>query len=158
MSNKLDKLDFRILEEMQRDSSQSQRSLAEKVGLSQNACWRRIKALEEAGVIRQHTVILDRDRLGAGLVVFVMIRTRHHSSEWLKTFSEHVSSIPEVVDFYRIGGEYDYMLKVVTRDMNSFDTVYRRLIESVELDTVTSVFAMEAIEEQRPVSLGQQAI
>lgn len=155
MTNKLDKIDLRILEEMQRDSSQSQRSLAEKVGLSQNACWRRIKALEETGVIRQHTVILDRGRLGAGLVVFVMIRTRHHSTEWLNTFSEHVSSIPEVVDFFRIGGEYDYMLKVVTRDMNSFDNVYRRLIESVELDTVTSVFAMEAIEEQRPIALGQ---
>ena len=155
MADKLDKIDLRILEEMQRDSSQSQRSLAEKVGLSQNACWRRIKALEETGVIRQHTVILDRGRLGAGLVVFVMIRTRHHSTEWLNTFSEHVSSIPEVIDFFRIGGEYDYMLKVVTRDMNSFDTVYRRLIESVELDTVTSVFAMEAIEEQRPIALAQ---
>lgn len=154
MADKLDKIDFRILEEIQRDSSQSQRSLAEKVGLSQNACWRRIKALEEAEVIRQHTVILDRNRLGAGLVVFVMIRTRHHSTEWLTTFSNHVSSIPEVIDFFRIGGEYDYMLKVVTRDMNSYDTVYRRLIESVELDTVTSVFAMEAIEEQRPIALG----
>lgn len=158
MADKPDKLDLKILEELQRDSSQSQRSLAEKVGLSQNACWRRIKALEEAGVIRQHTLLLDRDRLGAGLVVFVMIRTRHHSTEWLNTFSEHVSSIPEVVDFFRIGGEYDYMLKVVTRDMNSYDTVYRRLIESVELDTVTSVFAMEAIEEQRPVVLTHSPI
>ena len=153
MGKKLDKIDLRLLCEMQRDSSQSQRSLADNIGISQNACWRRIKALEESGVIKQHTVILDRDQLGAGLVVFVMIRTRHHSSKWLTAFSEHVSSIPEVVDFFRIGGDYDYMLKVVTRDMNCYDTVYRNLIAKVELDTVTAFFAMEAIEEQRPIAL-----
>ena len=150
---KLDKTDLRLLEELQLDSSQSQRSLADKINLSQNACWRRMRALEEAGVIRQHTVILDRDLLGASLVVFMMIRTRHHSTQWLTQFSEHVSSIPEVVDFFRISGDYDYMLKVVTQDMNSYDTVYRRLISTVELDTVTSFFAMEAIEEQRPIAL-----
>lgn len=153
MRPKLDKTDIKLLRELQKDSSQSQRSLAEKINLSQNACWRRVKALQDAGVIRQHTVILDRDLLGASLVVFVMIRTRHHSTQWLTEFSEHVSSIPEVVDFFRIGGEYDYMLKVVTQDLNSFDTVYRRLIATVELDTVTSFFAMEAIEEQRPIAL-----
>lgn len=156
MTLKLDKTDIRLLREIQRDSSQSQRSLADNIGLSQNACWRRVKALEDSGVIKQHTVILDRDQLGAGLVVFVMIRTTHHSSEWLATFSKHVSGMPEIVDFFRISGEYDYLLKVVTRDINSFDTVYRRLIDTVELDTVTSYFAMEAIEEQRAITLSPQ--
>jgi Lrp/AsnC family transcriptional regulator len=153
MTLKLDRLDCRILEELQRDASQSQRALSDRVGLSQNACWRRLKALEAAGVIRNHTVVLDRDRLGAGLVVFVMIRTRHHSAQWLDTFRKHVSTIEDVVDFFRIGGEYDYLLKIITRDMNSYDEVYKRLIEEIELETVTSYFAMEAIEEQRPIPM-----
>lgn len=147
----LDHFDCRILEELQRDAGQSQRALAEKVGLSQNACWRRLKALEGAGAIRKHTVLLDREKLGAGLVVIMMIRTRHHSASWLATFRDHVSSIPNVVDFYRIGGDYDYLVKVVTQDMASYDTIYQRLISEVELENVTSYFAMEAIEEQRPI-------
>lgn len=153
MTLKLDKIDHRILAELQRDSSQSQRALSEHVGLSQNACWRRLKALDAAGVIRNHTVVLDRNQLGAGLVVFVMIKTRHHSADWLKRFRKHVSSIPDVIDFFRIGGEYDYLLKIITRDMMSYDEVYKTLIEEVELETVTSYFAMEAIEEQRPIPM-----
>ncbi|MCK5747218.1 MAG: Lrp/AsnC family transcriptional regulator [Oricola sp.] len=153
MDVKLDHFDCRILEELQRDSAQSQRSLSDKVGLSQNACWRRLKALEASGVIKSRTVILDRNRLGAGLVVFSMVKTRHHSANWLKKFRNHVSAIPDVVDFYRIGGEYDYLLKIVTRDMSGYDEVYKRLIQDIELEAVTSYFAMEAIEEQRPIPL-----
>ena len=153
MELKLDHIDYRILEELQRDASQSQRALSEKVGLSQNACWRRLKALDAAGIIRNHTVVLDRNQLGAGLVVFVMIKTRHPSASWLKRFRTHVSSIADVIDFFRIGGEYDYLLKIITRDMASYDEVYKRLIEEVELETVTSYFAMEAIEEQRPIPM-----
>lgn len=155
MAQNLDQIDFRILEELQRDSAQSQRALSERVGLSQNACWRRLKALEASGVLRQRTVLLDRDQLGLGLVVFVMVRTRHHSATWLKSFRRHVSAMAEVIDFFRISGEYDYLLKIVTRDMNSYDQVYKRLIEDVDLETVTSYFAMEAIEEQRPVPIGR---
>ncbi len=154
----MDTIDFRILRELQRDASLSQRALAERVGLSQNACWRRLRQLEESGAIRNRTVVLDRERLGLGLVVFVMVKTRHHSAEWLDRFRKHVSSIPEVIDFFRIGGEYDYMLKVVVEDMVRYDAFYRRLISRVELDTVTSHFAMEAIEEQRPVPLGQVSV
>ena len=112
-----------------------------------------MQALDKAGVIRNRTVTLDRDRLGMGLVVFVMIKTRHHSADWLAMFRKHVSAIPEVIDFFRIGGEYDYMLKVVTQDMGRYDLFYQRLISGIELHTVTSHFAMEAIEEQRPIAL-----
>lgn len=154
MDYKLDQIDFRILAELQRDAAQSQRSLSDRIGLSQNACWRRLKALEAAGVIRNRTVVLDRSQVGAGLVVFVMIKTRHHSADWLQQFRRHVSAIPDVIDFFRIGGEYDYLLKVITRDMASYDEVYKRLIEGIELETVTSFFAMEAIEEQRPIPFG----
>ena len=153
MKIKLDQIDYRILEELQRDSAQSQRALSDRVGLSQNACWRRLKALEASGVIRNRTVVLDRTQLGVGLIVFVMVKTRHHSADWLKQFRNHVSSIPDVIDFFRIGGEYDYLLKIATRDMASYDRVYKRLIAGIELETVTSYFAMEAIEEQRPLPL-----
>ena len=149
----LDRIDLRLLEELQRDSSLSQRALGERVGLSQNACWRRLKALEEDGLILSSTVVLDRSRLGAGLVVFMLLRTRHHSAEWLETFRRHVSAIPSVVDFFRIGGDYDYLLKIVTRDMASYDRIYQRLISHVELENVTSYFGMEAIAEQRPIPL-----
>ncbi len=131
----------------------SQRELAETVGMSQNACWRRLKALNDAGILQGSTARVDRKALGLGLVVFVMLRTRHHSVEWLDEFRRHVQTIPEVVDFFRIGGDYDYLLKVVTETMDSYDSVYQRLISKVELDSVTSYFAMEAIAEQRPLPL-----
>lgn len=151
MSILLDQINRRILELIQRDGSLSQREISEKVNLSPNACWNRMQNLRRGGVIVGQTVRLDRKKLGLGLVVFVMIKTRNHSGEWLEMFRKHVSDIPEVIDFYRIGGDYDYLLKVVTQDINSYDAVYRRLIEGVELDAVTSNFAMEAIEEQRPL-------
>jgi Lrp/AsnC family transcriptional regulator len=150
---KIDQIDGKILLELQRDAGLSQRDLAERVGLSQNACWRLLRALDEEGIIRGRTLRLDRDKLGLGLVVFVMIKTRHHSASWLRSFRTHVSSIPDIVDFFRIGGDYDYLLKIVTTDMASYDAVYQRLIQKVELESVTSYFAMEAIEEQRPLPL-----
>ncbi len=153
MLKNLDQIDRNILAAMQKDSSKSQRELAEIVGLSQNACWRRLQNLHQNGVIKGQTTLLDRQKLGLGLVVFVMLRTRHHSSDWLKIFRAHVTTIPEVIDFFRIGGDYDYMLKVVTRDMASYDLVYQRLISKVDLDSVTSYFAMETIAEQRPLPL-----
>lgn len=150
---KVDHIDTRLLKELQRDASLSQRDLADRVGLSQNACWRRLKALTDEGVLNGSTARVAREKLGLDLVVFVMLRTRHHSAEWLQKFRTHVLTIPEVVDFHRIGGDYDYQLKVVTRDMASYDKVYQRLIEKVELDSVTSYFAMEAIAEGRPLPL-----
>jgi Lrp/AsnC family transcriptional regulator len=151
MSQKIDHIDLRILRELQQDGSLSQRELADRVGVSQNACWRRLKALTDSGVLIGTTAQVDRGKLGLRLVVFVMLRTRHHSADWLRAFRRHVLTIPEVVDFHRIGGDYDYQLKVVTEDMASYDRVYQRLIEGVELDSVTSYFAMEAIAENRPL-------
>ncbi len=153
MEKKLDQIDTRLLKELQKDATLSQRELADRVGLSQNACWRRLKALNDQGVLQGSTARIAREKLGLNLVVFVMLRTRHHSAEWLQAFRRHVLTIPEVVDFHRIGGDYDYQLKVVTQDMTSYDKVYQRLIEKVELDSVTSYFAMEAIAEGRPLPL-----
>ncbi|MGR3621616.1 Lrp/AsnC family transcriptional regulator [Pseudophaeobacter sp.] len=153
MSNNIDQIDLSLLRALQRNAGLSQRELAEVVGLSQNACWRRLKALNDSGVLQGSTMRLDRAQLGLDLVVFVMLRTRHHSADWLSTFRRHVLTIPEVVDFHRIGGDYDYQLKVVTQDMGSYDRVYQRLIGGVELDSVTSYFAMETIAEARPLPL-----
>ena len=151
MDKLLDHFNRLILQILQREGSLSQRELAARVNLSPNACWNRLQALKKSGIITGQTLRLDREKLGLGLVVFVMIKTRNHSAEWLEMFRRHVSNIPEVIDFFRIGGEYDYLLKVVTRDMKSYDAFYRRLIQGVELDAVTSNFAMETIEEQRPL-------
>ncbi|SES19884.1 transcriptional regulator, AsnC family [Tranquillimonas rosea] len=153
MTVEIDHVDRLLLRELQADASLSQRELAERVGLSQNTCWRRLKRLEESGVIRGRRVEVDRRAVGQGLVVFTMLRTRRHSRDWLQTFRRHVSALPEVVDFYRIGGDYDYMLKIITEDMASFDRVYQRLIDTIELESVTSYFAMEAILENRPLEV-----
>ena len=149
----MDEKDLKIIAELQANSSLSQRELADKVHLSQNACWRRLQKLNESGIIVGSTVRLDRQKLGLGLVVFMMVKTRHHSADWLKTFRRTVLNIPDVIDFFRIGGEYDYMIKVITEDMNSYDLVYQRLISEVELDAVTSLFSMEAIAEERPLKV-----
>lgn len=150
---KIDQIDRKLLLELQSDPTRSQRDLAEAVGLSQNACWRRLKRLEQSGVILGQSVTVDRAALGLGFVVYMMVRTRSHSAEWLAQFRRHVTSIAEVTDFCRIGGDYDYLLKIVTEDMASYDAVYQRLIERQELDTVTSYFVMEAIAENRPLPL-----
>lgn len=153
MGHDLDDTDRRLLRELQRDASLSQRALADRVGLSQNACWRRMRALQDTGVLQGSAARIDRSQLGLDLVVFVMLRTRHHSADWLTRFRRHVLTIPEVIDFHRISGDYDYQLKVVTEDMASYDRVYQRLIAGVDLDSVTSYFAMEVIAEGRPVPL-----
>ncbi len=153
MEKKLDQIDTRLLKELQKDATLSQRELADRVGLSQNACWRRLKTLNDTGVLQGSTARIAREKLGLNLVVFVMLRTRHHSAQWLQAFRSHVLNIPEVVDFHRIGGDYDYQLKVVTEDMASYDKVYQRIIDKIELDSVTSYFAMEAIAEGRPLPI-----
>ncbi len=153
MAHSLDHIDRALLRALQRDAGRSQRDLADAVGLSQNACWRRLKALREAGVIGRQTVRLNPDALGLGLTVFVMVRTGNHSRDWLDAFRREVTAIPNVIDFYRIAGDYDYMLKIVAEDMNAFDRVYQRLIANLRLDAVTSCITMEAIADARDLPI-----
>ncbi|GBQ90910.1 AsnC family transcriptional regulator [Acetobacter nitrogenifigens DSM 23921 = NBRC 105050] len=149
MAENLDHIDRALLRALQKDSSLSQRALADVVGLSQNACWRRLSALREKGFLDRQTLRIDPAALGLGLVVFVMVRTRHHDQHWLQRFRALVLALPNVTDFHRIAGDYDYMLKIVSKDMNAFDTVYRQLIEKIDLDTVTSYISMETIADSR---------
>lgn len=152
-SLKLDNFDMKILNAMQSDASLSQRDLAEQVGMSQNACWRRLQRLNTLGLINGSHNVIDLNALGLDLTVFVMIRTSRHSKEWSEAFRLHVERLPEVVDFYRIGGEWDYLIKVVTNGMGGYDRFYQKLITDFELATVTGFFSMEAIINNRPVDL-----
>lgn len=149
----LDIFDLRILSALQRDSSLSQRQVADLVGMSQNACWRRIQALQAAEILTGSQARVDLTALGMDLTVFVMIRTRHHGRDWMDRFSRHVQGLPEVIDFNRIGGEWDYLLKVVTPGMAGYDRFYQHLIDGFEFDKVTGLFSMERILENRPADL-----
>ncbi len=139
---------------MQNDGSLSQRALADVVGLSQNACWRRLQRLDQAGVLLGQRAMVDPAKLGLDLTVLAMIKTSHHSKEWAARFAAHVEKIPGVVELYRIGGEWDYMIKVVTRGMGGYDEFYRRLVDGFDLSVVTGHFVMERLLENRPLDLG----
>jgi Lrp/AsnC family transcriptional regulator len=152
---KLDDIDLKILTCLQRNSALSQRGLAEEVGLSQNACWRRLQRLQGTGVMGGLRAEIDLELLGLDLTVIVMIRTRHHSKEWSEDFRKHVDRLPEVIDFYRIGGDWDYLIKVVTHGISGYDAFYQKLITNFDLATVTGYFAMEAIIRNRAVDLNR---
>lgn len=150
----IDEIDNRLLQWLQRDANLSQRELADRVGLSQNACWRRLQRLTEAGVLTGSRAVLDPARLGLGLTVFIMIRTRHHDDAWARRFRARIESLPQIVEFHRIGGEWDYMAKAVTTGMAGYDALYKRLIADMDLERVTGVFSMETIFQGRPLVPG----
>lgn len=152
---KIDEFDLKILSCLQKDGAISQRDLAEQVGLSQNACWRRLQRLKTSELIRGTHADIDLSALGFDLTVFVMIRTRHHSKEWADSFRKHVERLPEVIDFYRIGGDWDYLIKVVTKRMSGYDAFYQKLITNFDLATVTGFFSMEAIIDNRAADLNR---
>ena len=149
----LDAIDGRILAALQADGKLSQRELADKVGLSQNACWRRLQRLHNEDVISGYRAILNHDALGLDLSVFMLIRTREHALDWAEAFKKHVAKIPEITEMHRIGGDWDYLLKVVTTSMSGYDSVYQRLTAGVALDTVTGLFSMETILSDRPLDI-----
>lgn len=151
--NELDAIDAKILSALQFDCQLSQREVAEKIGLSQNACWRRLKRLQSEGFISGYHAALDQARLGLDLTVFVLIRTRQHSRDWAEELKKHVAEIPEVTEMHRIGGDWDYLLKVVTTSMAGYDAVYRQLTSGMQLETVTGLFSMEPIFSNRPLTI-----
>lgn len=141
----MDATDRQILEILQEDATMPLAEIARKVGLSSTPCWRRIQKLEEAKVIRKRVAVLDSQKINAGVNVFVSIRTRQHNAAWLKKFAETVDKMPEVVEFYRMSGEIDYLLRVAVPDIAAYDAFYKRLIADIDLDDVSSSFAMEQI-------------
>lgn len=140
-----DAFDMKILAALQADGSMSVTKVADAVGLSATPCWRRIQRLEREGVIEKRIAVLNPAKLGLGLTVFVMVKTDRHSLDWLDRFSDAVGSMPEIVEVNRLAGAFDYLLKVITRDNQSYDAFYRRLIARIELSDVTSCFSMEQV-------------
>lgn len=143
----MDPTDRKILSILQDDASLSLAEIAAQVNLSQTPCWRRIQKLEERGVIRKRVALLDPESLGLGLTVFVEVETGDHSKEWLERFAEAVTGMPEVMGFFRMAGDVDYLLQVTVANMAAFDAFYQRLISLVPLKNVTSRFAMERVKQ-----------
>jgi Lrp/AsnC family transcriptional regulator len=144
-NRRLDAIDRKILTVLQQDASLSVAEIGDRVGLSSTPCWKRIQRLEADGVITKRVALVDQNKIGLGLSVFVSIESGDHSDVWLKKFADAVSAMPEVIEFYRMAGDVDYMLRVVVADMRSYDIFYKKLISSVPLKNVTSRFAMEKI-------------
>jgi Lrp/AsnC family transcriptional regulator len=141
----MDAIDRKILAVVQDDASLSVAEIGQRVGLSSTPCWKRLQRLEVDGVITKRVALIDPEKIGLGITVFVSIETGDHSNEWLKRFAEVASAMPQVMEFYRMAGDVDYMLRVVVQDMPSYDTFYKKLIATVPLKNVTSRFAMEKI-------------
>jgi Lrp/AsnC family transcriptional regulator len=141
----VDAIDRKILSALQEDASLSVAEIGSRVGLSSTPCWKRIQRLEADGIITKRVALIDQDKIGLGITVFVSIETGDHSQTWLASFAELVGAMPEVMEFYRMAGDVDYMLRVVVPDIAGYDTFYKRLIGTVPLKNVTSRFAMERI-------------
>src|SRR5215472_3930361 len=141
----MDAIDRKILALLQQDASHSVAEIGSLVGLSSTPCWKRIQRLEADGVIQRRVALVDQDKLGLGVTVFVSIETSDHSQQWLDRFAAEVGAMPEVMEFYRMAGDVDYMLRVVVPDIAGYDSFYKRLIAAVPLKNVTSRFAMEKI-------------
>ena len=149
----IDPKDRDILGEIQRDCAQSIEELAGKVNLSRNACWRRVKMLEEAGVIRARVALLDPEKLNLGLTAFIAVKTAQHEPRWLEKFAAAVKDIPEITGVYRTTGDTDYLLQAVVPDIAGYDRLYKRLIAKIPLTDVSSSFVMEKIKETTALPL-----
>jgi Lrp/AsnC family transcriptional regulator len=149
----MDAIDTKILMLLQDDASISIAELAQKVNLSQTPCWKRVQRLEASGVIQKRVALVDPEKVGLGLTVFVSIETADHSGQWLQRFAEFVSAMPEVMEFYRMAGDVDYMLRVAVPDMAAYDGFYKRLIETIPLKNVTSRFAMQRVKSTTAYAL-----
>lgn len=145
MKKKLDAIDRKLLSILQQDAETPLTDLAQAVNLSTTPCWRRLQRLREHGFIARQVALVDPSKVNLGVTVFVAIRTNQHSQAWFERFRDAVRAIPEVVEFYRMSGDVDYLLRVVAPDIAAYDQIYKRLIREVDLSDVSSSFAMEEL-------------
>lgn len=150
----LDGFDRKILDRLQKDANVSVTQLAEDIGLSKSACWRRIQALEDRGIITARVTLLDQHKLGLNLTVFTAIRTLQHTKKWYDNFSSVVTAMPNVMEVHRMSGEIDYLMRSVVPDMRSYDAMYLDMIKNTELSDVSSSFSMETIKYSTALPLG----
>lgn len=149
----MDDIDKKLLRELQRNASQSVETLAEAAHLSRNACWRRIKNLEALGVIKCKVALLDPEKIGLGLSVYVHIRTSQHDADWLKLFRQTVRNMPEIIGAHRMSGELDYVLRVRVANVRDYDTFYQRLIARVPVSDISASFVMEDLKDTTELPL-----
>lgn len=143
----MDSIDRRLLAELQRDASDSVERLGERVGLSRNACWTRIKRLEEAGVIKARVALLDPAKVDLGLTVFISVRTDDHDPDWQARFAEITAATPEIQGVYRTSGDLDYLIRARVPDVAAYDALYQKLIRKIRLADVSASFVMQEIKE-----------
>ena len=143
----IDEIDRRILDELQRNADQPLEALGDRIGLSRNATWRRVRALEQAGVILARVALLNADALNLGLTVFIQIRTNRHDPEWLESFARATRDMPEILGAYRMTGDLDYLIRARVADMVAYDRLYQRLIRKVEMSDVAASFVMEELKD-----------
>jgi len=153
-NNDLDATDLAILRLIQADASLSLGDIAKEVGLTQTPCWKRIRRMEETGIITGRVTLVNAEKLGLGISVFVAIETGDHSAAWIESFAQTVADMPEIVECWRLGGDVDYLLRVVVSDMTAYDGFYRKLTARVSsLRKVTSRFAMECVKSTTALPL-----
>ena len=143
--NERDKCYCAIIAAVQADGTVAMAALSEKVGLSSTPCWKRVKRLEEDGYIESRVTLVNRKKVGLPVTVFVSVRTTDHDDKWLKNFAAAVIALPEVMEFHRMSGDVDYLLKVVTTDIDGYDRFYKKLIKAARMSGVSSAFSMEQI-------------
>ena len=141
----LDLIDRKIVAELMRDATLPVAQIADRVGLSQTPCWKRIQKLEASGVIEKRVALANPQELGLGLTVFVAIEAPDHSPDWRDAFAAAVEKLPEIMEVWRMAGEMDYLLRVAVPDMAAYDLLYRRLTDAVPIRNITSHFAMERL-------------
>ncbi len=149
----MDRIDKEILALLQENADLPLSEIAGRVRLSSTPCWRRIQRLDEQGYIRRRVALLDPGKLNVGVTVFVLLRTSRHNQEWFEKLRAIVDAIPEVVDFYRMSGTIDYLLRVAVPDIAAYDAVYKKLTSNIEIFEVSSSFAMEEIKHTTALPL-----
>lgn len=135
--------DVKILKILQIDATRSLDSIADEVGVSLNTCWRRVQRLEAEGILERRVALVDNEKIGLPLTVFVSVRTDDHSQDWAERFSKAVNNMPEIVEFYRLAGDVDYIMKMIVGSVSDYDRVYQNLIAQISLSDVSASFAME---------------
>lgn len=150
---KIDTIDVSILKKLQSDSALSLEVISESVGVSLNTCWRRIQRLEAEGVIMGRVALVDPKKIGLALTVFVSVRTDNHSKDWAESFAKAVHNLPEVVEFHRLAGDVDYILKIIAKNVADYDRIYQRLISDVKLSDVSASFAMDTLKSTTALPL-----
>jgi Lrp/AsnC family transcriptional regulator len=149
----MDQIDRKILTELQRDATIPVAQLADRVGLSQTPCWKRVQKLDAAGVITGRVALVDPRKVGLGLTVLCEVEAMDHTPVWRDKFLAAVEGFPEIIEVQRLGGQSDYMLRIVVADMPSYDIVYQRLTETIALKGVRSRFVMEVVHRKHALPL-----